>query len=162
MTSYPPPPAGPPPPPTYGAPQAYGAPLPPPAVPVLTRVVKVPVVAWLVPLAALLALVGAFTPWFKAKATASANGKTIHHTFDGLYSFKDGKLGLLAPILLVILAAGVVGLLIGKAPARFSKGDAHPVASAGKASLIVGGVSFSTDPRPRVVGEIPIVPSGLR
>ena len=27
-------------------------------------------------------------------------------------------------------------------------------------SLIVGGVSFSTDPRPRVVGEIPLVASG--
>lgn len=30
------------------------------------------------------------------------------------------------------------------------------------ASLIVGGVSFSTDPRPRVVGEIPLVPTGAR
>lgn len=28
------------------------------------------------------------------------------------------------------------------------------------ASLIVGGISFSTDPRPRVVGEIPLVPTG--
>jgi hypothetical protein len=27
-------------------------------------------------------------------------------------------------------------------------------------SLIVGGVSFSTDPRPRVVGEIPLVAAG--
>jgi hypothetical protein len=30
------------------------------------------------------------------------------------------------------------------------------------ASLIVGGISFSTDPRERVVGEIPLVPSGPR
>ena len=30
------------------------------------------------------------------------------------------------------------------------------------ASLIVGGISFSTDPRPRVVGEIPLVPTGPR
>jgi hypothetical protein len=30
------------------------------------------------------------------------------------------------------------------------------------ASLIVGGISFSTDPRPRVVGEIPLVPTGGR
>jgi hypothetical protein len=28
------------------------------------------------------------------------------------------------------------------------------------AALIVGGISFSTDPRPRVVGEIPLVPTG--
>jgi len=27
-------------------------------------------------------------------------------------------------------------------------------------SLIVGGIAFSTDPRPRVVGEIPLVPGG--
>lgn len=30
------------------------------------------------------------------------------------------------------------------------------------ASLIVGGISFSTDPRERVVGEIPLVPAGPR
>jgi hypothetical protein len=30
------------------------------------------------------------------------------------------------------------------------------------ASLIVGGISFSTDPRERVVGEIPLVPTGGR
>jgi hypothetical protein len=30
------------------------------------------------------------------------------------------------------------------------------------ASLIVGGISFSTDPRERVVGEIPLLPSGAR
>jgi hypothetical protein len=30
------------------------------------------------------------------------------------------------------------------------------------ASLIVGGISFSTDPRERVVGEIPLIPSGPR
>jgi hypothetical protein len=28
------------------------------------------------------------------------------------------------------------------------------------AALIVGGISYSTDPRPRVVGEIPLVPTG--
>jgi hypothetical protein len=30
------------------------------------------------------------------------------------------------------------------------------------AALVVGGISFSTDPRPRVVGEIPLVPTGAR
>ncbi|MEP7020309.1 MAG: hypothetical protein ABI808_06635, partial [Pseudonocardiales bacterium] len=127
----------------YGAPpqQPYGAPAPPPAVPVATEEVKVPVVAWLVPLAALLALIGVFTPWFKAKATATGNGRTIHHTFDGLYSFKDGKIGLLAPILLVVIAIGVIGLILGRTPARLNSA-AHPVASAGKASIIAGGVSL--------------------
>jgi len=124
------------------APAPYGAPAPPPAAPDTSQAVKAPAVAWLVPIAALFALIGMFVPWFKAKATLTGGGQTTHHTFDGLYSFKDGKLGLLAPILLVILAIGVVGLLVGKAPARFSRGGGHPVASAGKASLIVGAVSL--------------------
>jgi hypothetical protein len=37
--------------------------------------------------------------------------------------------------------------------------DMRPIQTA---SLIVGGISFSTDPRERVVGEIPLVPSGPR
>lgn len=104
--------------------------------------VKAPQVAWLIPLAALLAVIGAFTPWFKAKGTASAAGQTIHHTFDGLYSFKDGKIGLLAPILLVILAIGVVGLLLGRAPARFSRGSTHPVSYAGKVAIVAGVITL--------------------
>jgi hypothetical protein len=137
MTSYPPPPST-----GAPAPPPYGAPAPPSSGPYSTQAVTVPPAAWLVPLAAVLALVGAFTPWFKAKATASAAGQTIHHTFDGLYSFKDGKIGLLAPILLVVLAIGVVGLLLGRSPARFSRGSAHPVASAGKAAVVVGVLSL--------------------
>ncbi len=38
----------------------------------------------------------------------------------------------------------------------------HDMRMINAASLIVGGISFSTDPRPRVVGEIPLVPSGPR
>lgn len=139
MTSYPPPP------PTGqpgGPPPQYGPPVPPPAAPDTSRAVSVPVVAWLVPVAALLAVVGAVTPWFKAKATASAAGQSIHHTFDGLYSFKDGKIGLLAPVLLVIIAIGVVGLLIGRSPARFGRNSANPVASAGKAAIVAGALSL--------------------
>jgi hypothetical protein len=30
------------------------------------------------------------------------------------------------------------------------------------AALIVGGISYATDPRPRVVGEVPLVPTGAR
>lgn len=128
----------------YGAPpqQPYGAPAPPPVVPVQTESVKAPAAAWLVPLAALLALIGVFTPWFKAKANAVIDGKKTSEAADALYSWKDGKIGLLAPILLIIIAIGVVGLLTGRTPARFKRGDAHPVATAGKASLIGGGVTL--------------------
>lgn len=38
----------------------------------------------------------------------------------------------------------------------------HDLRQTNAASLIVGGISFSTDPRPRVVGEIPLVPTGGR
>ncbi len=38
----------------------------------------------------------------------------------------------------------------------------HDMRQIGTASLIVGGISFSTDPRERVVGEIPLVPTGGR
>src|SRR4051794_33077087 len=38
----------------------------------------------------------------------------------------------------------------------------HDMRLSNAASLIVGGISFSTDPRPRVVGEIPLVPTGGR
>jgi hypothetical protein len=162
LTSYqPPPPTGQPPlPPPYGTParqpygapapqpygapagQPYGAPAPPPATPDTRQAVNAPAVAWLVPAAALLGLIGAFTPWFKAKATLSARGQSLHHTFDPLYSFKDGKIGLLGPILLVVLAVGVVGMLLGRAPSRFGSGSANPVASAGKATIIVGAISL--------------------
>jgi hypothetical protein len=38
----------------------------------------------------------------------------------------------------------------------------HDMRQIQNASLIVGGISFSTDPRERVVGEIPLVPTGAR
>lgn len=38
----------------------------------------------------------------------------------------------------------------------------HDMRLNGSASLIVGGIAFSTDPRERVVGEIPLVPTGPR
>jgi hypothetical protein len=142
----PPPPAyGPPapPPPAYGppaAPPAYGAPAPPPPAMTSGVAVKAPAVGWLVPLAALLAVIGAATPWFRPAGTLTVGSQTIHHTFDALYSFKDGKIGLLAVILLVVLAIGVIGLLTGRTPARFNKG-AHPVASAGKAAVAIGAVT---------------------
>lgn len=124
-------------------PPAAPVPPPPAASPYAVEQVeaKAPPVAWLVPVAALLAVVGAFLPWFAPEGTASQGTETVHHTFSSLYSWKDGKIGLLAPIVLVLLAIGVVGLLQGRTPRRFTRGSAHPVTSAARAVLIAGAVS---------------------
>lgn len=100
--------------------------------------VKTPPVAWLIPLAALLAVIGAVTPWFAPEG--SYQGHLIVQG-DNLYSWKDGKIGLLPPILLVILAIGVTGLLLGRSPARFNKGSHGPVTSAARSALVMGAIS---------------------
>jgi hypothetical protein len=156
MTSYPPPPAdgaGPPynpPPPAYPAaapgpygvpagPVGYSAPIPAQYAPAPTAPITVSPVAWLIPLAALLAVIGAATPWFKPALHKAGINASVHNA---LYSWKDGKVGLLAPILLVILAIGVVGLLRGKSGGRFSRGSGHPAKSAGRTAVIFGVVSL--------------------
>ena len=155
MTSYPPPgqtpppgqyPPPPPPPPAFApqqGPQQYGHPADPPRVspppPPVTQTapVQAPPVAWLVPLAALLAVIGAFTPWFRPHGEAGGASKD----FDNLYSWKDGKIGLVAPIILVILAISVIGLLQGKARGRFASGP-DPVRSVAKYCIGAGVVSL--------------------
>lgn len=127
----PPPPSG------NWTPPAGAAPVPPAPAPVAQHV-TVPPLAWLVPLAALLAVIGAFTPWFRPELHKDGRSAAVDNA---LYSWKDGKIGLVAPILLVILAIGVAGLLVGRTPARFTRGGAHPVASAGKAAIVAGVIS---------------------
>jgi hypothetical protein len=64
-----------------------------------------------------------------------------------------------------------VGVFTNHAPYAIPPGAGHEVwvdfrapgqdmRNINAASLIVGGIAFSTDPRPRVVGEIPLVPTG--
>lgn len=156
MTSYPPPPEGPhnpapgqpsphgqsfpPPPPSFGPqgpPQGPPAPRQIPAPPGVTPVPKAPPIAWLIPLAALLAVIGAFTPWFKPHGQIGRYSQD----FDALYSFKDGKIGLIAPIALVVLALSVIGLLQGKVRGRLA-GSTDPVRSMAKYAIGVGVVSL--------------------
>jgi hypothetical protein len=144
MTSYPPPADGsgppyPPPPPAYAAPIGYSAPIPAQYAPAPTAPLTVSPVAWLIPLAALLAVIGAATPWFKPVLHKGSVSASVQNA---LYSWKDGKIGLLAPILLVILAIGVVGLLRGRSGGRFSRGSGHPAKSAGRTAVIFGLVSL--------------------
>ena len=127
MTSYPPPyPSSTPPPPPLGAFEQEDVPTPP--------------IAWLVPLTALLAVVGAFLPWFHGRASVPGRGSTSFE--DSLYSYADGRIGLLPPIALVVLSISVIGLLRGKTPRRFTRGSSGPVVSAARAALIIGGVSL--------------------
>lgn len=105
---------------------------------------KAPVVAWLIPLAGLLAVIGVFTPWFKPEVSATApNGpsRTVS-VDDALYSWKDGKIGLIAPIILVILAIGVIGMLTGRKVSRFERGSNGPVVNAARGAIIAGAVSI--------------------
>ncbi|SHG01489.1 hypothetical protein SAMN05443575_1131 [Jatrophihabitans endophyticus] len=102
-------------------------------------------VAWLVPVAAALAVIGAFTPWFKPQVSATIGGTTrsADAVDDALYSWKEGKLGLVAPIVLVLLAIGVVSLLRGGSNTRFHRGSSSPVANAAKGALIAGVVAIA-------------------
>jgi hypothetical protein len=127
MTSYPPPyPSSPPPPPPLGAFEQEDVPTPP--------------IAWLVPLAALLAVIGAFLPWFHGNVSVPGRGSRSFQ--DSLYSYADGRIGLLPPITLVVLSISVIGLLRGKTPRRFTRGSSGPVVSAARGALIIGGVSL--------------------
>ena len=116
-----------------GPQQGFRPPPPPGVVPTEPA----PPVAWLIPLAALLAVIGAFTPWFTPEA--SVNGRTIDAQ-NSLYSWKDGKVGLIAPIVLVIIGFTVFGLLRGKRGGRFAAA-ADPVKAAGRYAAIAGVVS---------------------
>lgn len=115
---------------------------PPPPPPVNPRQVqeKAPTVAWIIPLAGVLALIGVFTPWFDP--SGSFKGQKVLQAADKLYSWKDGKIGLIAPILLVILAISVGGLLVGRSVSRFERGSAGPVVTAARAAMIAGAVAL--------------------
>lgn len=138
MTSYPPPP---------GAAPAPGSPVPPrPASVYLTdptrQQVKPPQYAWLVPLAGIVGLIGAFTPWFRPEGKISYQGQTATQSAtDAVHAWDDGKIGLLGPILLVVIGVGVLMLILGK-QSRFARGSAHPFSSAGKAAIGAGVVAL--------------------
>ncbi len=148
---YPPPPPGsaytpPPPPPNFGPPQG-GAPWPtapgrpgqtpvPPPPPGTVAAAKAPTVTWLLPAAALLALIGALTPWFTPHGQAGGVSKD----FDSLYSFNDGKIGLVVPIANVVVAIMAIGLLQGRTRGRLSSAP-DPVRSVARYAIIAGAVS---------------------
>ena len=84
----------------------------------------------------MLAVIGAVTPWFRPHGEAGGTSKD----FDNLYSFKDGKIGLIAPIVLIIIAVMALGLLRGKVSGRLSSAS-DPVRAVAKYAIIAGVVS---------------------
>lgn len=97
------------------------------------RTVFVPAIAWLVPGAAALAVLGALLPWFRPRGTVAGHART----FDALYSVKD-KAGLVVPVLLVLVAISVVELLLGKPRGRLAA-NAEPARLAA-IYVLVGGL----------------------
>jgi hypothetical protein len=140
------PPAGayPPPPPPYVPPGAAppfhppaGSVPPPPPPPWLPRApVAVPSLAWLIPAAAVLAVIGAVTPWFRPQGTFG--GQT--QQFANFYSWRDGRIGLLAPLALVALSISVVNLMRGGTRSRFASAP-NPVRTLGTYAAIAGAAS---------------------
>jgi len=142
--AYPPAPVGQPYAPPPGQPPVHGTPyppVPPPGTPGAVGRIVVPPVAWLVPLAGVLAAIGAFTPWFDP--VGSVPGRGSARAEDSIYVWDDGKLGLIGPILVVLVAVGVAGLLLGKVPSRFTSNNRHPVENAARAAAIAGVVALA-------------------
>lgn len=122
---------------------SFTPPPPPPPPPPATVEEKVPPAAWLVPLGAALAVVGAFIPWFRPVVSGTVAGQSHSETVkDAVHSWNDGKIGLLAPIALAVVAFGVVALLTGRQSARFSRGSKGPVVAAARGAMIAGAVSL--------------------
>lgn len=110
-------------------------PYPPP--PDVVAATKAPPVAWLLPAAALLSVIGAVTAWFHPYV--SIRGKTIRAS-DALYSFRDGKIGLIVPIVLVVIGVTTIGMLRGRLRGRLAAAD-EPARSLGMYAVIGGAVS---------------------
>lgn len=96
--------------------------------PVVSRTVAA--TAWLVPVAALLAVIGALLAWFRPRVASRAR------TFDAIYSVKD-KAGLVVPLALVLLSISIVGLVLGKPRGRLA-GSSDPVRLAGWYCIATG------------------------
>jgi hypothetical protein len=109
----------------------------PPRPPGVVPATKAPQVAWLLPVAALLSVIGAVTSWFHPYV--SIRGKTIRAS-GALYSFRDGKIGLVAPIVLVVIGVTTIGLLQGRVRGRLAAAD-EPARSLGKYAIVGGAVS---------------------
>ncbi|MEO6886727.1 MAG: hypothetical protein ABI232_10670 [Jatrophihabitantaceae bacterium] len=100
--------------------------------------VKVPAVAWLVPVAGLLGLIGLFTTWFApygdVDGERALSGSNLH-------PWDDGKIGMIGPILLIVIGGAVAAMLLGKISSRFTRGSAHPVVNGGRYAAGAGAVT---------------------
>jgi len=111
-------------------PQSNYPPPPPPAAPA----VATPFFAGVLPVAAGIGVLGAILPWFKPVGTA--NGQKIGEG-DAFHSWEDGRIGLIGPILMIVVAVSVSGLLRGRTPSRFA-GSGNPLSSLAKWAVGTG------------------------
>jgi hypothetical protein len=91
---------------------------------------KPPAAAWLVPLAAVVAIIGGVLPWFKpigyVNGTHGSLGVTAH-------AWQGGAVGVIGPVLLVIVGIVVLLRLVGRKPAAPGK---NPVRRWGLIALL--------------------------
>jgi hypothetical protein len=83
-----------------------------------------PRIAWLLPLAGGLGVVGGALAWFRPRGTVTFEGKSLSRQVkQTVHSWDDGQVGVLGPVLLLIVGVVVLALLLGRAPARVREGS---------------------------------------
>jgi hypothetical protein len=97
---------------------------------------KPPAIAWLVPLAAVVAIVGVVLPWFKPIGYAGGKHQEIGVV---AHAWQGGAVGVLGPILLVIAGVIVLRRILRSAPAKPGK---NPVRRAGMIAALFAVLTY--------------------
>jgi len=111
---------------------------PKPYIAPLAEPVHFPPEIWLVFVSAAVAIAGAFVPWFDPYGT-DVLGHRVLRANHAVYSWQDGRIGLLAPVLLVVFAIGILRMMRGTK--RFAASKVGPVTGVGLWALVVGALT---------------------
>jgi hypothetical protein len=102
----------------------------PPPPPADARPISTPRVAWLVPIAGVLAIVGAILPWFEPIGYAHGRHGSLGITS---HAWQGGAIGVLAPVVLIVIGVLVLRLLVSSRPAKPGK---NPVRRYGVLAIV--------------------------